>query len=48
MAGMKDQVWREYDDKYWWSGEGLRLHYRDYAADAAHADQARACSACPD
>ncbi|MCH4152191.1 MAG: alpha/beta hydrolase [Sphingobium sp.] len=28
-----------YDDKYWWSGEGLRLHYRDYAADAAHADR---------
>jgi pimeloyl-ACP methyl ester carboxylesterase len=22
---------------YWWSNDGLRLHYRDYAADSAHA-----------
>ncbi|MDQ4419935.1 alpha/beta hydrolase [Sphingobium sp. DEHP117] len=23
-----------YEDKYWWSNDGLRLHYRDYPADA--------------
>lgn len=24
-----------YSDGYWWSNDGLRLHYRDYAGDAA-------------
>ncbi|MCB2013941.1 MAG: alpha/beta hydrolase [Sphingobium sp.] len=24
----------QYEDKYWWSNDGLRLHYRDYPADA--------------
>lgn len=28
-----------YEDKYWWSNDGLRLHYREYPADAAHADR---------
>lgn len=26
-----------YSDGYWWSNDGLRLHYRDYPADDAHA-----------
>lgn len=26
-----------YTDGYWWSNDGLRLHYRDYPADSAHA-----------
>ena len=26
-----------YEDKYWWSNDGLRLHYREYAADKEHA-----------
>jgi len=26
-----------YADGYWWSNDGLRLHYRDYPADPAHA-----------
>lgn len=26
-----------YSDAYWWSSEGLRLHYRDYPADPAYA-----------
>lgn len=26
-----------YKDGYWWSPDGLRLHYRDYAADEEHA-----------
>ncbi len=26
-----------YKDGYWWSNDGLRLHYRDYAADEEHA-----------
>lgn len=26
-----------YSDKYWWSRDGLRLHYRDYAGDEADA-----------
>ncbi|MEG3182228.1 alpha/beta hydrolase [Sphingomonas sp. LT1P40] len=25
----------EFSDGYWWSGDGLRLHYRDYPGDAA-------------
>jgi len=29
----------QYEDKYWWSNDGLRLHYRDYVADAEHADR---------
>ena len=24
-------------DGYWWSNDGLRLHYRDHPADPAHA-----------
>tara|TARA_R110000782_G_scaffold78276_4_gene155108 strand:+ start:46833 stop:47711 length:879 start_codon:yes stop_codon:yes gene_type:complete len=28
-----------YSDGFWWSNDGLRLHYRDYAADAEHADR---------
>ncbi|MGD9812419.1 MAG: alpha/beta fold hydrolase [Sphingobium sp.] len=28
-----------YEDKFWWSNDGLRLHYRDYAADPAHASR---------
>lgn len=28
-----------YEDKYWWSADGLRLHYRDYKADAAPANR---------
>ncbi len=27
----KDQALAAYEDKYWWSHDGLRLHYRDYA-----------------
>jgi len=38
MATMRNQP--EYTDGYWWSGDGLRLHYRDYPATAAEA-QAR-------
>ena len=30
-----------YKDGYWWSPDGLRLHYRDYARDAAHPDDGR-------
>lgn len=26
-----------FQDGYWWSNDGLRLHYRDYAADQDHA-----------
>ncbi len=26
-------------DGYWWSNDGLRLHYRDYPADEAHRDR---------
>lgn len=26
-----------YKDGYWWSADGLRLHYRDYSADEDHA-----------
>ena len=26
-----------YDDGYWWSNDGLRLHYRDYSCVAEHA-----------
>ena len=29
----------QYEDKYWWAADGLRLHYRDYAADAEYADR---------
>lgn len=25
-----------YEDKYWWSNDGLRLHYREYGADAGN------------
>ena len=28
-----------YRDGYWWSNDGLRLHYRDYPADASHQDR---------
>jgi len=28
-----------YKDGYWWSNDGLRLHYRDYPADAGYADR---------
>ena len=28
-----------YSDKYWWSNDGLRLHYRDYPADPEYADR---------
>lgn len=28
-----------YSDEFWWSNDGLRLHYRDYPADPAHADR---------
>jgi pimeloyl-ACP methyl ester carboxylesterase len=30
----KDQALAAYEDKYWWSHDGLRLHYRDYAGPA--------------
>ena len=30
-----------YKDGYWWSPDGLRLHYRDYARDGAHPDDGR-------
>ncbi len=36
MADGADKIWT---DKYWWSMDGLRLHYRDYAADEAHASR---------
>lgn len=29
----------KYIDGYWWSNDGLRLHYRDYAARPEHADR---------
>ncbi len=29
----------QYEDKYWWAADGLRLHYREYAADAEHSDR---------
>jgi len=29
----------QYEDKYWWSNDGLRLHYRDYAADTEYVDR---------
>lgn len=28
-----------YEDKYWWSNDGLRLHYREYPADAGCEDR---------
>lgn len=28
-------VQKQFIDRYWWSNEGLRLHYRDYPADPA-------------
>ncbi|MEZ5655921.1 MAG: alpha/beta hydrolase [Sphingobium sp.] len=36
MADGGDKIWT---DKYWWSMDGLRLHYRDYAADETHASR---------
>jgi pimeloyl-ACP methyl ester carboxylesterase len=31
MGRRKDQCVATYEDKFWWSQDGLRLHYRDYA-----------------
>lgn len=36
MGGMKGNA--QYEDGYWWSKDGLRLHYRDYAAPNRKAD----------
>ena len=29
----------DFRDGYWWTNDGLRLHYRDYPADPEHADR---------
>ena len=36
MLGQNGENWT---DGYWWSNDGLRLHYRDYAARAEHANR---------
>ena len=36
MLGQNGGNWT---DGYWWSNDGLRLHYRDYAARAEHANR---------
>ena len=36
----------EYRDAYWWSNDGLRLHYRDYAGPGAGSDGGRPALLC--